>query len=111
MVVERFLAQYVKRNLKENTCLQYTGILQGADLVGWQAKPVHTIKRGDVIAILDAIAESGRLVMANRTLSVLRKFFNWCAEKDIIKGDEILPTDRVKPPEKREAKKAFSGSG
>lgn len=103
--VDRFLTQYVERNLKKNTYLQYKGILQGSDLKKWGSKPVHKIKRGDVIAVLDDIAESGRLVLANRTLAVLRKFFNWCADKDIIKADEVLPTDRVKPPLKKEKRR------
>lgn len=103
--VDRFLTQYVERNLKKNTYLQYKGILLGSDLKKWASRPIHKIKRGDVIAVLDDIAESGRLVLANRTLAVLRKFFNWCADKDIIKADEVLPTDRVKPPLKKEKRR------
>jgi integrase len=103
--VERFLTQYVERNLKKNTHLQYKGILQGLGIEKWNSRPIHKIKRSDVIAVLDDIAESGRLVLANRTLAVLRRFFNWCADKDIIKADEVLPTDRVKPPLKKETRR------
>lgn len=100
--VERFLTQYVERNLTRNTYLQYSGILRGDLLKLWRSRPIHKITRADVIAVLDDIAESGRLVMANRTLAVLKKFFGWCAEKDIIPSDGLLPTDRVKPPLKKE---------
>ena len=44
-------------------------------------------------------------VMANRTLAYLRKFFNWCADEDILLADESLPTDRVKMPLRNEQKK------
>lgn len=100
--VERFLTQYVERNLARNTYLQYSGILRGGLLKLWRSRPIHKISRADVISVLDDIAESGRLVQANRTLAVLRKFFGWCAEKDIIPSDGLLPTDRVKPPLKKE---------
>ncbi len=100
--VERFLTQYVKRNLKHNTLLQYTSILQGDLLKKWRSRPIHKITRADVISIIDDIAESGKLVLANRTLAVLKKFFSWCAEKDLIPIDGVLPTDRVKPPLKKE---------
>ncbi|MEH6468205.1 MAG: tyrosine-type recombinase/integrase [Porticoccus sp.] len=101
-ITDRFLEQYVKRNLKPNTYSQYRGILKGDDLAGWRSKPIHKIQRKDVLAKLDDIAESGRFIQANRTLAILRRFFNWCAEKDIIKSSEVLPTDRVKPPLKKE---------
>ncbi|MBG56798.1 MAG: hypothetical protein CMK46_00735 [Porticoccus sp.] len=100
--VERFLTQYVERNLARNTYLQYSGILRSDLLKTWRSRPIHKITRADVISVLDDIAESGRLVQANRTLAVLRKFFGWCAEKDLIPVDGLLPTDRVKPPLKKE---------
>lgn len=100
--VERFLTQYVERNLKRNTYLQYSGILKGDLLKSWRTRPIHKITRADVISALDDISESGKLVLANRTLAVLKKFFGWCAERDLIPIDGILPTDRVKPPLKKE---------
>lgn len=97
-VVDRFLNQHVNRNLKENTQVQYHSILNGSDVKHLSNKPIRKITRQHIIAVLDKIVESDRLIQANRTLAVLRKFFNWCAEKDIIKANEPTPTDRIKRP-------------
>lgn len=99
---DRFIRQYAERNLKPNTVTAYKSVLNSERLKAWESLPVKAITRGDVIAVIDAIADEGREVMANRTLAYLRKFFNWCAEKDIIKTGEPIPTDRVKPPLKKE---------
>jgi integrase len=41
------------------------------------------------------MVERGSGGAANHTLAYLSKFFNWCAEKDMI---EAPPTNRIKPP-------------
>ncbi|MDF1692960.1 MAG: tyrosine-type recombinase/integrase [Zhongshania sp.] len=101
-VRERFLKQYVRRNLKPNTQKAYQLALESADLVGWESRKVTELARKDVLAVLDGIADRGALVQANRMLAYLKKFFNWCAEKDVIRDGQSLPTDRVKPPLKKE---------
>lgn len=35
--------------------------------------------------------------MANRTLAAIRKFFNWCIERDLIK---FSPAYKILPPQK-----------
>jgi integrase len=45
--------------------------------------------------VLDQIDRRGSPGAAKRALAYLRKFFNWCAERDII---ATPPTDRVPPP-------------
>ncbi len=97
-----FLSQYVERNLKHNSQLQYRSILESKRLSSWENKPVNNLLKRDVLAVIDDIAAEDKLVLANRTLACLRKFFNWCAEKDIIKENEGIPTARISPPLKKE---------
>jgi len=94
-VGERFMQQHVKPRLAESTQREYERILFGDDTKAWAHMPVTSITRADVRAVLDAIVDRGSSIAANNTLAYLRKFFNWCAEKDIV---EIPPTDRIKPP-------------
>lgn len=56
---------------------------------------VDTIRKADVIRMLDKIADNGAPIQANRVLAYLRRFFNWCLERDIITGS---PVAGVKPP-------------
>lgn len=96
VMVKQFLKSH-GRKIKASTKKQYESILSGKDLARIIKKPVSSITRQQVIRIVDDIADSGRLVQANRTLAVMKKFFGWCAEKDIIRANEALPTDRIKP--------------
>lgn len=56
---------------------------------------VDTVRKSDVIRMLDKIADNGAPIQANRVLAYLRRFFNWCVERDIITGS---PVAGVKPP-------------
>lgn len=103
VVRSKFFEQHVRRNLKPNTQAAYKSSLEHKRFRDWEGRMVQSITRAEVIALIDEIANQGTLIQANRTLAYLRKFFNWCAEKDIIRGDEPIPTDRVKPPLRKEA--------
>jgi integrase len=64
-----------------------TLIEAGGDVLPrWRGHKVHEISRRDVIDLLDAICDRGAPVMANRTLAAIRKFFNWCVERDVLQN-------------------------
>ncbi|WP_235575924.1 Arm DNA-binding domain-containing protein [Roseovarius tolerans] len=50
----------------------------------WGERDIQTITKRDVIDLLDGIADSGRVVTANRVRAYLNKFLSWCVERDII---------------------------
>ena len=50
----------------------------------WRGRPVTSITRRDVHALLDHVIKSGRPVAANRVLVSLRTFFTWCVSRDLI---------------------------
>lgn len=50
----------------------------------WGEREIQDIAKRDVIDLLDGIADSGRVVTANRVRAYLGKFLNWCVERDII---------------------------
>ncbi|BDW86637.1 tyrosine-type recombinase/integrase [Roseicyclus marinus] len=57
------------------------------------------IKKADVLKLIDGIRDSGAEVQANRVLAFLRRFFNWCLERDYLDGNPTLgiakPTKEV----------------
>ena len=61
----------------------------------WKGRALTSIRRRDVIALIDAIREEGAPVSANRTLALARKFFNWCVEQELI---EVSPCLNVRAP-------------
>jgi hypothetical protein len=53
------------------------------------------ITKQDVLAVIGAIEARGSPGAAKRTLVYLRKFFSWCADRDIVAEP---PTSRIRPP-------------
>jgi integrase len=61
----------------------------------WGALEIGTIRKRDVIALVDGIADRGARTMANRTLAHVRRLFNWAASRDII---DASPAQHVEKP-------------
>ena len=76
---ERFMHQHVEPRLAPSTHREYRRVLFGKDTVSWANRPVSSITRADVRAVLDAMVERGSAGAANNTLAYLSKFFNWSA--------------------------------
>ena len=52
-------------------------------------KPIDEVTKDDALKILDNIMERGSGVMANRTLSRMGEFFNWCIERNLIQRSPV----------------------
>ncbi|KEP68009.1 integrase [Thioclava dalianensis] len=93
--VQTLLGQYEKRHLKSlksgATVKRELDRFVGAE---WGDRDIHEITKRDVIDLLDGIADSGRVVTANRIRAYLSKFLNWCVERDIL---PMNPATGVKP--------------
>lgn len=59
------------------------------------SRPVSSVTRGDIHAILDRLINEGKGPSANRALAHMRKFFGWLVERDYI---EHSPADHIKKP-------------
>lgn len=93
--IKSLIDQYAKRHLAS---------LKSGDVVKreldrfvvkeWGERDIHDITKRDVIDLLDGIADSGRVVTANRVRAYLNKFLNWAVERDIL---PMSPAMGVKP--------------
>lgn len=90
-----FLAKHAERRLRPSTQREYRRVLTGPDTRHLYAKPISEITKRDMIDVLEAIDERGSPGAAKRTLAYLRKFFNWCAERELV---STPPTDRIPRP-------------
>jgi integrase len=80
-VANDFLAKHASQN---RTVDETTRIIQRDVLPKWKSRSIHAIGKHDVNNLLDAVVARGSVVMANRLLAVLRKFFNWSVSRGII---------------------------
>src|SRR4051812_5856976 len=90
-------AEYIKRHAKAHhrTWREAERLLTRADLAAWQDRDIRSIGRRDALDVLDAIAERGAPVQANRLLTRLRPFFVWAVERGII---DASPIAGIRPP-------------
>jgi len=97
----RFIKQHVEAKNRSATREQVERILNKEVLPRWKGRSVHDIGKKEVVALLDAIAED-RPILANRTLAIVRKWFNWMFAKDIIRT--LSPCAGVEPPGKESSR-------
>lgn len=78
-----FIERHCKRKLRPNTLAQYESVLRRFVVPAWRGRTVHDIRKRDIIALVEPIAEQ-HPYMSNRTLGVVHKFFGWMAARDVI---------------------------
>jgi integrase len=61
----------------------------------WGSRKISTIKRADVIHLLDGLVDKGKPISANRTLAAVKKLFNWAEGRYGLIGN---PCSRMEMP-------------
>jgi integrase len=94
-IVERFVERHAKRHTRPKTARETERLLKKEVVGKWRGRALADITKADVHELLDAIADRGAPVVANRTLSAFRKLCAWAEERAIIL---LSPCNRVKKP-------------
>ena len=104
-LVEEYLDKHARPNKRSADADERT--LRKEVLPEWGSRKAKSIIRRDVIKLLDGIVDRGSPIMANRTLAVVRKMFNFAIARDIIDASPCVmiqaparetPRDRVLSP-------------
>ncbi|MDI6812602.1 MAG: tyrosine-type recombinase/integrase [Deltaproteobacteria bacterium] len=86
-----------KRSWKEDK-----RILEKDILPSWGQRKAKDITRRDIIRLLDGIVDRGAGIMANRTLAVIRKMFNFAVSRDIVPVSPCLAVRAPAPEQRRD---------
>jgi len=70
-------------------------ILEREVVPAWGRRKAKSIKRRDVILLLDAIVDRGSPIMANRTLNWVRRMFNFGIARELI---DVNPSSGIEAP-------------
>jgi hypothetical protein len=87
-----FLERHAYVKTRRSTAWAAERIFNREVLPRWRGRRLDDIRKADVIELVEDIAASGRGYLANRTLGVLSKFFNWLVARDVL---AISPVTRV----------------
>jgi integrase len=95
-LVSDLVAEFLSKHVAQNRSATETERIFNKDILPrLGSRSIHSLKKHDIIALLEAIADRGSPIMANRTLAALRKFLNWCVARGII---DKSPADGAEAP-------------
>ena len=99
--VRAAVEDWLKRDqAKRRTVGEVRRIMTRELLPVWGDRPLASICKREVIELIDGIADRGAPIAANRTLAYVRRFFNWCASRDLIEANPAQyvakPADEVR---------------
>ena len=95
--VENVFKEYLERYAKvQNKSWKETERMFQKDIIpAFGNKLIQDVTKQDVIKLLDKVVDRGSGTMANRILANIRRFFNWCIERDII---QTSPAEKLAKP-------------
>jgi integrase len=94
-VVDVFVKRYADKNTRASSAREYRRVLDREVVSRWPGRRLSTITRAEIHDMLDAHADRGAAVQANRTLAAFRKLCNWAVDRGMI---ATSPCAGVKPP-------------
>jgi integrase len=92
-VIEEFVERHAKPN--NRGWERQNRDLRREFLPHWRHRPIDSIRRRDILELLDKIADRSSSRRANRYLALLKKLFAWCVERGYV---EASPASGIKPP-------------
>jgi integrase len=83
-VATEFLTRFVRREYRASSAKQCQRLFDKEIVPVWSGRRVQDITKRDVLDLLDGIVDRGVGLTANRTFGAVRRFFNWCIDRDIV---------------------------
>jgi integrase len=99
--VRAAVEEWLRRDQAKNrTLVEVKRIMEKQVLPTWGGRALRSITKRDVIELIDDIADRGARTAANRALAYVKRFFNWCAGRDIVDANPAQyvekPADEVR---------------
>ncbi len=82
-VLTKFVESHVSRR-RDSTVTETKRLIEKNIMPKWRGRTIRSIRKADVLDLLDPLLLEGKGYLANRVFAVVRKFGNWCVEREII---------------------------
>jgi integrase len=92
--VAAFLELHVRRKNRVSTARVTENIFNRIIVPAWRDRTIDSIRRRDIIDLVEDVAASGRGYHANRTCAVLSKFFAWLVARDALAFSPVTGVER-----------------
>jgi integrase len=100
--VASFLELHAYRKTRASTAWATERVFNRVVLPAWRGRSIDSIRKRDVIDLVESVAVSGRGYLANRTLGTLSKFFNWLTARDALAFSPVTGIEKPHQEEVRE---------
>lgn len=101
--VRAVVAEWLRRDQNGNrTADEARRVMEHDVLPRWGDRPIQDIRKRDVIELVDAVADRGAPIQANRVLAYVRRLLNWAAGRDIIEANPAQFVEKPGRERKRE---------
>lgn len=94
VVFEKFMKRYAEVKTRESSWRETQRIFDTRIEPKWRGRSVQHILKRDVLDLLDGVMDDGAPILANRVLAVVRRFFNWTVERDILSWSPCAGVER-----------------
>jgi integrase len=95
-IVTLYVDRHLKRNTRERTQYEVQRVLNREIVGRWRGRRLSSISMSDVHALLGGIVDRGKLVLANRTLSIFSRLCVWAmTQRKLITAN---PCAGISPP-------------
>jgi integrase len=96
-----FFELHARRKTRSSTAWATERVFNRIVLPAWRGRSIASIRKRDVIELVEGVAASGRGYLANRTLGTVSKFFNWLVARDAL---AFSPVTGIEKPHKEEVR-------
>src|SRR5262249_1133518 len=100
--VASFLELHAYRKTRESTAWAAERVFNRVVLPAWRGRTIDSIRKRDVIDLVEGVAASGRGHLAKRVSAFLSKFFNWLVGRDMLAFSPVAGVERPFQEEERE---------
>jgi integrase len=100
--VAAFLEIHAYRKTRPSTAWATERAFNRIVLPAWRGRSIGSIRKRDVIELVESVAADGRGYLANRALGTLSKFFNWLVARDALAFSPVTGVEKPHQEEVRE---------
>jgi integrase len=95
--------EWIKRDQADNRTVDEVRSRMKREIIPlWGDRALTSIRKKDVIELVDGIADRGTRLAANRTLASVRRFLSWAAARDMIDSNPAQFVEKPAPETRRD---------
>ena len=95
--------EWIKRDqATRRTLAEVRRVIEREVIPRWGDRALASIRKRDVIELINGITDRGAGIAANRTLAYVKRFLGWCASQDLIDASPAMAVKKISRERRRD---------